>query len=208
MSIDPKQGYWDLVQYFPGTSICPGPVPCRDASPQGAEEEVWPACYCHRAVVRWGMQNSAMKEALFHLLSSSQLQMFQLTSPGSPTCLLLLCSVCPFCMARALFPLPPFPPHPPPPSFFLPLSHSSGICALPIWEPLQKEKCTRTVSGEQNNTQRRKILDDHLGLRVHPMNCQECYKSKKKVLKTITIADFFCRQKVLCDALAKTPLIL
>lgn len=61
-----------------------------------------------------------------------------------------------------LLPLPPALLH----HFLAFLSDSSGICTFPIREHSQKEKCFKTAAGGQNNTQKRKILDDHLGVRV------------------------------------------
>lgn len=82
------------------------------------------------------------------------------------------------------------------------LSDSSGICAFPIWEHSQKEKCFRTAAGGENNTQKRKILDDHLGVRVEssfyelPRTLQvEIKKTNACIKNNCTITDFCVGRK-------------
>lgn len=121
-------------------------------------------------LVRWGIHNARIEDALCHPLSPSQLQMSCLTAPGIAISLPLLCAV-------PLLTVRPWPEHsvpnpvravPPPPSCIPPPFSQwllRNLC-ISYLRTLAKRKTLEDHAREQNNTQRRKILDDHLGLRA------------------------------------------
>lgn len=84
--------------------------------------------------------------------------------------------------ARALFPLPSFLPYHLSSSSFLPVTPQEFVHFLS--ENSFKRKILEDHDRKQNNTQKRKIMNDHLGLRVHRMNCQECFKSNPNICIT------------------------
>lgn len=173
---------------FPGPLVCHGVelagMQVKGSRGGGVSSWMWPQEWTE-LWSEWGIHNTGKEGALFHPLSPSQLHMSWITVHKSSGTLLLLCSA-------SLLPVLPRPePSPPCPLSFLttfPLHPFSQWLLknllISYLRTLSEGKILEDHDRKQNSTEKKKIMNYHLGPRVHSMNCQECFKSNPNIYIT------------------------